>query len=102
MMINWKGFGRKRSWYNRHTIAAIEWRNRRKPWDISVRIDSALAKLELVASRIQVQSFVSRPDFTADDIIIIIIIIIIIKRKAIPVTGCGGPYGFETSRLPHF
>jgi hypothetical protein len=24
------------------------------------------------------------------------------KRKAIPVTGRGGPYGCETSRLPHF
>jgi hypothetical protein len=24
------------------------------------------------------------------------------KGKAIPVTGCGGPYGCETSRLPHF
>jgi hypothetical protein len=23
-------------------------------------------------------------------------------RKAIPVTGRGGPYGCETSRLPHF
>jgi hypothetical protein len=25
-----------------------------------------------------------------------------IKVKAIPVTGRGGPQGFETSRLPHF
>jgi hypothetical protein len=24
------------------------------------------------------------------------------KGKAIPVTGRGGPYGCETSRLPHF
>jgi hypothetical protein len=24
------------------------------------------------------------------------------KVKAIPVTGCGGPQGCETSRLPHF
>jgi hypothetical protein len=24
------------------------------------------------------------------------------KHKAIPVTGRGGPYGCETSRLPHF
>jgi hypothetical protein len=24
------------------------------------------------------------------------------KNKAIPVTGRGGPYGCETSRLPHF
>jgi hypothetical protein len=24
------------------------------------------------------------------------------KRKAIPVTGRGGPQGCETSRLPHF
>jgi hypothetical protein len=24
------------------------------------------------------------------------------KGKAIPVTGCGGPYGCETLRLPHF
>jgi hypothetical protein len=24
------------------------------------------------------------------------------KGKAIPVTGCGGPKGCETSRLPHF
>jgi hypothetical protein len=24
------------------------------------------------------------------------------KGKAIPVTGCGDPYGCETSRLPHF
>jgi hypothetical protein len=24
------------------------------------------------------------------------------KGKAIPVTGCGGPQGCETSRLPHF
>jgi hypothetical protein len=24
------------------------------------------------------------------------------KGKAIPVTGRGGPYGSETSRLPHF
>jgi hypothetical protein len=24
------------------------------------------------------------------------------KGKAIPVTGCGGPYGCETPRLPHF
>jgi hypothetical protein len=24
------------------------------------------------------------------------------KGKAIPVTGCGGPYVCETSRLPHF
>jgi hypothetical protein len=24
------------------------------------------------------------------------------KYKAIPVTGCGGPWGSETSRLPHF
>jgi hypothetical protein len=24
------------------------------------------------------------------------------KDKAIPVTGRGGPYGCETSRLPHF
>jgi hypothetical protein len=24
------------------------------------------------------------------------------KCKAIPVTGLGGPYGCETSRLPHF
>jgi hypothetical protein len=25
-----------------------------------------------------------------------------LSEKAIPVTGRGGPYGFETSRLPHF
>jgi hypothetical protein len=25
-----------------------------------------------------------------------------VKRKAIPVTGRDGPYGYETSRLPHF
>jgi hypothetical protein len=25
-----------------------------------------------------------------------------VKRKAIPVTGLGGPYGCEMSRLPHF
>jgi hypothetical protein len=25
-----------------------------------------------------------------------------VKRKAIPVTGRGDPYGCETSRLPHF
>jgi hypothetical protein len=25
-----------------------------------------------------------------------------LKGKTIPVTGCGGPYGCETSRLPHF
>jgi hypothetical protein len=25
-----------------------------------------------------------------------------LKRKAIPVTGRGGPQGCETSRLPHF
>jgi hypothetical protein len=25
-----------------------------------------------------------------------------LKVKAIPVTGCGGPKGCETSRLPHF
>jgi hypothetical protein len=31
-----------------------------------------------------------------------LIIIIIIKGKAIPVTGRGGPYGCELSRLPHF
>jgi hypothetical protein len=24
------------------------------------------------------------------------------KGKVIPVTGCGGPYNCETSRLPHF
>jgi hypothetical protein len=24
------------------------------------------------------------------------------KGQAIPVTGCGGPQGCETSRLPHF
>jgi hypothetical protein len=24
------------------------------------------------------------------------------KSKAVPVTGPGGPYGCETSRLPHF
>jgi hypothetical protein len=24
------------------------------------------------------------------------------EAKAIPVTGRGGPYGYETSRLPHF
>jgi hypothetical protein len=27
---------------------------------------------------------------------------IMIKSKAIPVTGHGGPYGCETSELPHF
>jgi hypothetical protein len=27
---------------------------------------------------------------------------IIIISKAIPITGRGGPYGCETSRLPHF
>jgi hypothetical protein len=26
----------------------------------------------------------------------------LVKGKAIPVTGRGGPYGCETSRLPHF
>jgi hypothetical protein len=26
----------------------------------------------------------------------------ILTAKAIPVTGCGGPLGCETSRLPHF
>jgi hypothetical protein len=25
-----------------------------------------------------------------------------VKSKAIPVTGCGGLYGYETLRLPHF
>jgi hypothetical protein len=25
-----------------------------------------------------------------------------VKGKAIPVRGCGGPYGCETSRPPHF
>jgi hypothetical protein len=35
-------------------------------------------------------------------IMIIIIIMIIIKRKDIPVTGRGGLYGCERSRLPHF
>jgi hypothetical protein len=25
-----------------------------------------------------------------------------IERKAIPVSGLGGPLGYETSRLPHF
>jgi hypothetical protein len=25
-----------------------------------------------------------------------------VKGKVIPVTGLGGPYGCETSRLPHF
>jgi hypothetical protein len=25
-----------------------------------------------------------------------------LKGEAIPVTGCGGPYGCETSKLPHF
>jgi hypothetical protein len=25
-----------------------------------------------------------------------------VKGKAIPVTGCGGPYGCETLRLQHF
>jgi hypothetical protein len=25
-----------------------------------------------------------------------------IKIKDIPVTGCGGPQGFETSRIPQF
>jgi hypothetical protein len=24
------------------------------------------------------------------------------ESRAIPVTGRGGPYGYETSRLPHF
>jgi hypothetical protein len=31
-----------------------------------------------------------------------IIIIIIGKGKGIPVTGLGGPYGCERSRLPHY
>jgi hypothetical protein len=26
----------------------------------------------------------------------------VLKGKAVPVTGLGGPYGCETSRLPHF
>jgi hypothetical protein len=29
-------------------------------------------------------------------------IVVLIKGKAIPVTGRGGPYGCETSKLPHF
>jgi hypothetical protein len=26
----------------------------------------------------------------------------LLKDKDIPVTGCGGPQGYETSRFPHF
>jgi hypothetical protein len=28
--------------------------------------------------------------------------VVSLTLQAIPVTGCGGPYGCETSRLPHF
>jgi hypothetical protein len=34
--------------------------------------------------------------------IYIYIYIYIYKGKAIPVTGLGGPYGFDASRLSHF
>jgi hypothetical protein len=32
----------------------------------------------------------------------VILIIKVKVSKAIPVTGCGGPQGCETSRFPHF
>jgi hypothetical protein len=30
------------------------------------------------------------------------LVLYMLKGKPIPVTGCGGPWGYETSRLPHF
>jgi hypothetical protein len=36
------------------------------------------------------------------EILLLVLIIVRKKRKAIPVTGRVVPYGFETSRLPHF
>jgi hypothetical protein len=34
--MNWKAFGWKQSWPNRSTIPACDWRDRGKPWKISV------------------------------------------------------------------
>jgi hypothetical protein len=30
-MMNWKGFGRKQSWYNRGTVPTYAWRDCGKP-----------------------------------------------------------------------
>jgi hypothetical protein len=32
----------------------------------------------------------------------LVILIDVKEGKAVPVTGCEGPYGCETSRIPHF
>jgi hypothetical protein len=36
------------------------------------------------------------------NIVIVLYCVVYIKGKAIPVTGHEGPYGCETSRIPHF
>jgi hypothetical protein len=43
-MINWKGFGRKRSWSIRDIIPAFAWRNPGKSRNTSVRIACILVE----------------------------------------------------------
>jgi hypothetical protein len=44
-MMNWEGFGRKRSWYNFKIIQAFAWRDLGKPRKTSVRIADLRAEI---------------------------------------------------------
>jgi hypothetical protein len=44
-MMMWKGFGRKRLWYNPGTITAFSWWDRRKTRKSPVRIVGVLAEI---------------------------------------------------------
>jgi hypothetical protein len=52
--MNWKGFGRKRSWHNLKALSQhIFWRYRGKPQEISVRIAFSAPGFEIVTYQIR-------------------------------------------------
>jgi hypothetical protein len=50
--MKWNRFGRKLYWPNQGIILPFDWRNRGKPYRISVRIATSRLRLELITSSI--------------------------------------------------
>jgi hypothetical protein len=90
-------FRRKLTCSNRCTILAFPWKGSGKPQKPSVGIIGVP-----IGIRTECHPNTSRERFHYRNIILYTLVQLVKKGKAIPVSDCEGPWGCETSRLPHF